>query len=447
MKKIQLFLVLLLVIKTISYSQNEIEYKLRLSVPLVDFPQNLSIPHHFSSMNQALEWSNDFYELSFLGIDALGNKIIRPDTKTRKLSNNIIKYALGLGFSKYGSELPVPLGVWSHEEFHRSVLGINDVSSENGNWIFGRWDGTVYGVSDLTLDNLKNTAPDNLLYSYVAGVQYEVLLNGKNSLDDFYKTRSISKAALHLYNAWYVHDYFRFSTSSLSDSVKILAPPNESKNPVERDFAGADLTAWVYDMFNPDLPFTSRDMFPGGEGVNRRIGFSDLSQEGQDYLIKQKKLSLLNFLNPSIFFINRIKINQNLSFNFFTQYVPTHFGNDVAIYIPFEYKRYDLLVNAHRYSNKTNSGLGIGLGIYNYSFSDKIESDLTINVWNQPGSFLENSKSLGGNMVLKTRYAFSNSFNGYIQLNGKTDGWVLGNPYLRSNFSVQAGFGYNLVKG
>lgn len=84
--------------------------------------------------------------------------------------------------------------------------------------------------------------------------------------------------------------------------MKILAPPDESRNPVERDYAGADLTSWAFDMFNPDAPYTSRDPFPGGDGVNRRIGFSDLSQEAQDYLKKQKNLSLLNFINPSIFF-------------------------------------------------------------------------------------------------------------------------------------------------
>jgi len=59
------------------------------------------------------------------------------------------------GFVKYGSELPIPLGVWAHEEFHHSVLGVNGISSKNGNWFLSRWDGTVYGVSDEQLSDLK----------------------------------------------------------------------------------------------------------------------------------------------------------------------------------------------------------------------------------------------------------------------------------------------------
>lgn len=447
MNRFYLSLFLILGHTAFTQGQDTLEYKLRLSIPIVEFPQNATLPHHFPSMSQSLELSNDFYELSFRGIEVLGNKLIKPKTKFRKLTNNVLKYAISLGFSKYGSELPIPLGVWGHEEFHRSVLGVKDISSKNGNWLFNRWDGTVYGVSDLTLGNLKSTDPDYLLYSYVAGVQYEILSNEKNTLGDFYKRRSMTKAALLLYNAWYVYDYFRFSTSDLSDSAKILAPPDESKNPVERDFAGADLTAWIYDMFNPDLPFASRDGFPDGDGVNRRIGFSDLTEEEQDYLVKQKKLSLLNFLNPSLLFINQIRIDQNLSFNFFMQYSPTYFGNDIALFLPVRYKKYDLLVNVHNYSNKSDNGFGLGLGIFNYKITNKFDFDILVNAWNQPKSFFENDKFFGGNYILKTKYGFSNNFNCFIQINGKTAGWMLGNPYLNNNTSVQFGINYHVYKG
>jgi hypothetical protein len=325
-------------------------------------------------------------------------------------------------------------------------LGVNNISSKNGNWLFSRWDGTVYGISDEALENFKNTDIDQLLYPYVAGIQYEILLNEKVTLDGFYNQRTMPRAALILYNAYYVYDYFRFSTGPLSDSVKILAPPHEDINPEQRDFAGADLTAWAYDMFNPELPYTSREGFPNGEGVNRRIGFSDLSDEAQDYLVKQKQLSLLNFLNPAIFFIERIKINSNLSFNFFTQYSPTHFGNDVAVYIPFKYRKYDFLINLHRFGNQTNNGFGVGLGLYHYRFSKKIESDFVLNAWNQPKSFFENENVSGGSFLIKTNYSFRNHFSGFVSVNGKTEGWILGNPYLSSNLSVQIGVDFNLLQ-
>lgn len=424
-------------------SQDTTFYKLQLDIPLAEIPDNFELPQKYPSMYQALKYSGDFYELSYWGIDELGNKIFK-DPYGEKLSNYTFKYIVGLAFAKFGSELPVPLGIWGHEEYHRAVLGQSDIPSKNGNWLFSRWDGTVYGVSDQDLTSLKENELNSLLYAYVSGIHYETDLNRHITINDFFNKRTHYKNALILYNAWYVYDYFRFSASDESDSVKVIAPDNESNNPVERDFAGADLTAWVYDMFNPEAPYTNRDAFPNGEGVNRRIGFADLSEEAGDYLKDQRNLSLLNFVNPAIFFVNRIEVNNNLSFTFFTQYAPTHFGNDIALYLPFIYRGKGLLVNFHRYANKDQSGFGLGLGTYNLKISDKIEGDILINVWNQPESFFSDKKETGGYMNLATRYKMNDKISISVGIDGKTRGWMLGEPDLASNISLYAGLKYQL---
>ena len=451
MKSSQNFLmVVFLLSSALSSGQDNPEYRLRLDIPLIDLPQNIDLPYRYPSMNQALEFSSGMYDLAYWGIDELGDAIFtsrsKPETRFGRFTNSAFKYALGLGFSKYGSELPIPLGVWAHEEYHRAVLGTSGVSSKNGNWFLSRWDGTVYGISDMTLQDLKTTGIINLRYSYVAGVQYEINLNERIAISEFYFERSLPKASLLLYNAWYVYNYFRFSASPASDSVKVLAPPHENTNPAERDYAGADLNAWIHDMFNPGLPYTERDPFPGGEGVNRRIGFSDLSSEGQDYLTRQKDLSLLNFLNPGIFFIDRIKFSEGFSFNFFTQYSPTHFGNDIALFVPVRFRRFGVMVNAHRYSNKSDTGLGAGLSLYNLGVSGKVRSELRLNVWSQPESFFSDSMVTGGYAGIRTRYLFNDSFSGFVSVSGKTKGWLLGNPYLDKNVSFQAGLSYELLK-
>ena len=156
MKSRNIFLsVVLWTLTYISYGQDTAIYKLKLSLPLLDFPQNYTLPYNIPTMQQAFELSNDFYELSFWGIDALGDKIFisknKQYTNGKKIGNAVFKYGLSLAFSQYGSELPIPLGVWGHEEFHRSVLGVDNISSKNGNWLLNRWDGTVYGISDSTL--------------------------------------------------------------------------------------------------------------------------------------------------------------------------------------------------------------------------------------------------------------------------------------------------------
>jgi len=431
-----------------SKAQDTTTYQLRLDAPVLDVPQNTQLPYFAPSTYQALEWSNDFYELGFWGIDKLGDKIFLPKTKpytrSRKFWNGVFKYGTSLLFSRYFSELPIPLGVWAHEECHKAVLGVKGLHAKNGNWMLNRWDGTVYGLSDSSLNQLKGGSPDELLYSYVAGVQYEIALNEKTTLNDFYKRRSLPKNALLLYNAYYVYNYFKFSASSLSDSVKVLAPPHESSDPEERDYAGSDLTAWVYDMYNPKEAFIARDSFPGGDGVNRRVGFSDLSPEAQNFLVKQKNLSLLNFLNPALFFVNRIRVSSNFSFNAFAQYAPTHFGNAISLIVPMQYEKYDLLLNLTNYTNKNSGGLAIAFGLYNYKWSERFESDISASFWQQPTSFLDDTNINGGSLSLKGRYYFKTNFAGYLTVMAKTKGWAMSNPYLSSNVSLQLGVNYNL---
>jgi hypothetical protein len=431
-----------------SYSQEK--YKFKLEVPVFDYSENLDLAFKYPSMNEAMEWSHDMYELGFWGIDELGDLIFgkgkKPYSALRRIGNNVFKYGSSLAFSKWGSELPVPLGVWGHEEFHRSVLGVSGLSPKNGNWLFSRWDGTVYGISDQELTGLKLESTDNLLYSYVAGVQYEVLLNERVTLDGVFKPKSFPRSALLLYNAWYVYDYFRFSAGSGSDSAKYLATPHENPDPSERDYAGSDLNAWVYDMFNPGRPYIQRDPFPGGNGVNRRIGFSELATDEQDFLKEQKKLLLLNFLNPSILFNNRIRINDGFSFTIFSQYMPTHFGNDIAIYLPIKLRVTGLLMNVHRFSSKDLTGIGFGLGLYDGWLSENISTDIRMNVWDQPESFLGEEKIAGASADVVLRYSFHDDFAGFVSVSGKTRGWLAGDPYLKENLSVRFGISYGLKK-
>lgn len=449
MKK-SIYLGMLLISASTLFAQDPAVYKLRLSYSLLDVPQNLNSAVKYPSMIQSVELSSNLYDLSFWGINAAGNAIIknRNNTLGGKIANTGLKYLLGLGFSYYGSELPIPLGVFTHEEFHRSVLGVNELPSNNGNWVFNRWDGTVYGLSDEVLSELKMNSINDLLYSYVSGVQSESYMTQVNVIEDFFHPRSFYKNPLYLYNAYYVWNYFKFSASSLSDSVKILAPPHEDANPVNRDFAGADLTAWIYDMFSPETPYTDRDMFPDGEGVNRRIGFSDLTTEGRNYLNKQKQLSLLNFVNPAIFLVNRINVSPDFNFLAFMQYSPVHFGNDIALYIPFQVRSLNQLIVFHNYNNKDKKFPGFQYGIYNISpfQNERMEIGGTLSLWVQPinQGFFDQSGKFGGAIELMSGYDIGRGFLVNLTAGYKTAGWMIGNPYLDQKANFRVGIKYFL---
>lgn len=439
---------ILFVSQSYTAQENETDtLTLRLSWSVADLPQQTSMPYRYPTMQQAFEWSNNLNETAFFGIGYAGDRIFGTDPNARfgrKAGKFAFNYGCSLLFSRFGNTLPIPLGEWAHEEFHRAVLGAADIRSKNGNWIFNRWDGTVYGVSDSSLYHLKATNPDQLLYAYTAGVQSEVMTNRYITINDSYDQRSYYKNAFLLYNAWYSYNYFRFAASPATDSVKILAPPHEDVNPENRDFAGSDLTTWVYDLFSPDSSYFNRDPFPNGSGVNRRTGFSDLTPEGQDFLRKQKQLSLLNFLNPAIFFVNRIRINEKLSFLAFAEYVPTHFGNSISVFAPVRYKQFHTVFAYHQYASEHLKGCGITLGIQNYPLSERIRISAQLTGWNQPVSYFSDDLKVGGAVQLRTDFHLNKTFHAFAALYTKSTGWDMGNPYLRSSTSLRFGLQCNV---
>ncbi|HLO90521.1 MAG TPA: hypothetical protein VK172_05085 [Lentimicrobium sp.] len=75
-----------------------------------------------------------------------------------------------------------------------------------------------------------------------------------------------------------------------------------------------------------------------------------------------------------------------------------------------------------------------------------MESDLLINFWNQPESFLSDEKTTGGFINFESRYVVNQQLSLFLGIDGKTKGWMIDEPDLKSNYSVQAGFKFNLTE-
>lgn len=77
-----IFVGALLLSANLLFGQNPEVYKLRLSYSLLDVPQNLNSAGRYPSMMQSAELTSSLYDLSFLGIDAAGNAIIKNRNNT-----------------------------------------------------------------------------------------------------------------------------------------------------------------------------------------------------------------------------------------------------------------------------------------------------------------------------------------------------------------------------
>ena len=62
-------------------------------------------------------------------------------------------------------------------------------------------------------------------------------------------------------------------------------------------------------------------------------------------------------------------------------------------------------------------------------------------VWSQPKdqSFYTTKGQFGGLIYAQLRYPKGETWQPYVEVEGKTKGWVAGNPFLGANFTVRAG--------
>jgi hypothetical protein len=184
-------------------------------------------------------------------------------------------------------------------------------------------------------------------------------------------------------------------------------------------------------------------------GLKRRIGHDDLTTEGQDYL-KAKKPGAPEFCKSCHFLFNRFNIGPDFSFLLFTQYSPTHFGNDIAVFVPFRIKSFNQLLAVHNYNNHEKAFFGFQYGMYNMKpFVDKkFDLGATLSLWSQPEQqgFYDMKGKAGGALELQAGYDLGKGFSANLSTQYKSSGWMIGNPYLDDKFSFRVGVRFDLAE-
>jgi hypothetical protein len=239
-------------------------------------------------------------------------------------------------------------------------------------------------------------------------------------------------------------DYVNRATSETTDSEHAKLYDGEA-DVLKRDFTGNDFTAWVYDLFRPDEPYTDRGVHPTGIGVDRYRTHEDLTPEMLDYVGKMGQRQWLNFVSPFMVGIRSIKVSPSLRFNFAMRHYLTSFGDDIQMELFYRYKKHLGQIVLHRYSNlgssfpglearNTVSSLGLAKG-------KRLLLDTRGMLWVQPKdqAFRTSKGSLGGLASISASYRNTSIWNPYVELETKSRGWVAGNPFLTEKLSVRIG--------
>ena len=411
---------------------------LRVDIPIVDSPYNFSNGFRAPSMDQSLGVGETFYEVAHTAIE-------------RAWGDRRVASALSLVlFDVFGSLLPGGDG-WVHEEFHRAVLGNRDIDSFDDIYRLNLGASTVAvsHVADDDLVRLKALHPTEQVRLGVAGIEGENLLMERLEKNTFFRGSTANHIALYwltkLNSAFYVWSGATSEADELTDEMNA----SDGADVPVRDFTGHDFTAWVYDLHRPAEPYAARGVHPSGVGLDRYIKASDLTPEERDFLAKEGRLQIINFLDPNLLGLSGFDVRSpfdggTLRLNASASHYLTSFGHTIDANLFARQGAAKLFLVLHRYSNGARSFPGVDAQLLDFPVAVAgmpLDVSPRLSLWLQPEGqgFRSTSSQAGVLGALRLRQVTASRVAAFVELEGKTEGWVAGNVALDRNVSVRIG--------
>ncbi|PRX24080.1 hypothetical protein BX659_12543 [Orenia metallireducens] len=424
------------------------EQKVQLELPLVDAPFNYQDGFYLPSMNQSLKITKDYFKLGLMLLDKTMDKLNLKGNSSDQVFWRGMSYIL---FAVESSRLPGADG-WLHEEYHRAVLKNKGIDSYNG--IYDLKGGEFTSVSEIDDQELAQMkAESNPDFVRLAAAGYEAQTELVLSLEKekfFYNPRYSNGYRLTYWmDLFNNYDYLNACTDESTDEDVEEMIEEEGADMSKKDFTGLDFTAWVHDLFNPDVDYNQdRGYRQNGGGIDRYIRVSELSSEEMDYLNKQRRLAMLNALDPMLFGIDEFRLNENLAFNVNVRHYLTSFGSSVNLNFYLKKDDLKLFMSLLNQSNYKNYFPGIDLQLIDYpiTFKDKkIKLTPRLMLWSQPKDqkFKTSQGEFGALLSVKLSTVINDKWGWNLKVAGKTDGWVASNVYLDQNISLQTGLTYS----
>lgn len=412
------------------------------SPPFLNYLKGYESP----SMHQALAFTKSLHSLNYYGHNKLWDRWVKPENRRKRVVNrigaNLTAGLTDLVFTYYGIVFSPQ---WLHEEFHRAGMTIRGIPSYDetyNRFNGGLATGSVSKVKDEHLVHWKKEAPQEMIRSFAAGIESELLLLRSLQKDNF-RGAGYPNILMNILLTKHTIDYVKqFNQPGFDASIDSMN--YHGSHVPDRDFVGWDFSAWVYDLHRPDEPYSNRGRHPSGIGIDRAIKKSKLTDEERKYLTTMGKMQYINFLSPFMIGISRIKIGRDSQFNFAARHYLTSFGYDLTLDLFLNHKNRPFLFAFHGYRNKTKFYPGIEFESPSFIISQNksgIQLQPRILVWLQPAHqrFHDTGSKAGALLHFRLNKPISRNFDVYLDTETKTGGWVAGNPYLGSNLTFRSG--------
>jgi len=305
------------------------------------------------------------------------------DTLNRELKpvlSYVIQGAFGLLFFK----------TMTHEEGHRSILAGEDIGSVSHPFPFSERSGYVDGVTDATLQNLRDTKFPTFIRLHTAGFESDYMLAtreetlmslGGDSSKNLVVEYLLRKLAIVRY---FTEGIFKRDTDG----------PEEADE-LRRDIVGNDLYGVVRHLFRPTMAYT------------RYTRYADLTDQERHYLHRVEGRTFLNLANANIIGVSNVRLSDDLRVNVGLGHCMGPFGDfiDQKLWLACKGK---VRINAYlrEFENLDHWFLGAGIGIHDYPLAKRADVSAAVHYWNQPLglSFTERRGRSGGAVDVTGRY-------------------------------------------
>jgi hypothetical protein len=406
-----------------------------VDAPLYDAPYNADSPA-YPSMQQTLRWSTGAYQMLHWSIGHLVNPYREgwPGFWSR------LAFA---GFDSLAAYFPL-FDSWTHEEFHRAVMGYRGISSHDDVYDLniGASVIAVSHVKDEDLIELKRDHPADMVRLPAAGVEGQQQLALALEKDAFFDhVANYHQMAILI---TYLNGYSYVSSGATSDADTMTEEMNEREEaePV-RDFVGHDFTSWVYDLFRPDEPYEARGVHPTGDGIDRYRTNDDLTAAESAYLKYMGNMQLLNLVDPMLWDVRAFR-HGDVRWNWSLQHYLTSFGHTTNLNLFVEHGDADVFATVLNYRNQDLSLFGLDLELRRFPlYGVPLLKALSArgHFYRQPARqmFRDQTSRPGGLGALTLYFPVANRVDTYLEVERKTPGWVAGTPYLDAATSGRVG--------
>ncbi len=340
-----------------------------------------------------------------------------------------------------------PFGIaWMHEEWHRSVLAAENISSVNqvNEFPFGEPVIKVHGVEDAALAEFKKENPSGFVRMSAAGMESVEFLNEKYSREIAMHGRNYAYGVAMLVGTVTNLSYMEMCRSGRQNDAMYayVYKKEETSNEKDRDFTGLDCTAWTYDLHRPREDYAVRGVHPSGSGVDRYIHYDELKSSEKGYLQRVANRSYISLLNPMMWRIDPFSWG-GASWTLAMFHYLTSFGESTDTRLYFNSNPVKMILTGRVYNNPVRSSGGMEAELYDYPVG-KLYASLRLAFWSQPRTGISDVTVESGLIAVGVNFPVSPTVLVTTTTEYKGPGWEAGNVYLQENLSFRTGLQWNI---